>query len=72
MLSTYYNTSSSGILFMVEMLCWNVFRHVDGILTLKQLERHVCIFSTVATNALVLKHQGISIHSVDEIFIALE
>ena len=31
----------------------------------KQLETHGCIFSTVATDALVLKHQAISIHSAD-------
>ena len=35
-------------------------------LTLKQLEKHECIFSTVAADALVLKHQAISIHSVDK------
>ena len=29
-------------------------------LTHKQLEMHVCIFSPVATDALVLKHQAIS------------
>ena len=34
-------------------------------LTHKQLEMLECIISTVATDALVLKHQGISIHSVD-------
>ena len=31
-----------------------------------------CILSTVATDALVLKHQAISIHSADEIFIVLD
>ena len=34
-------------------------------LTLKQLERHGCVLRTVATDALVLKHQAISIHSAD-------
>ena len=35
---------------------------------------HVCILvlSTVATDALVLKHQAISIHSADRIFIVLD
>ena len=34
-------------------------------LTLKQVETHGCIRSTVATDVLVLKHQGINIHSAD-------
>ena len=34
-------------------------------LTHKQLEMHGCIFSTVATDALVLKHQAISIYIAD-------
>ena len=34
-------------------------------LTRKQLETHGHILSTVATDALVLKHQAISIHSAD-------
>ena len=34
-----------------------------NVLTHKQLERNGCIPSTVATDALVLKHQAISIHS---------
>ena len=33
---------------------------------------HWCILSTVATDALVLKHQAISIYSADEISIALD
>ena len=33
----------------------------------KQLETHGCIISTVATDALMLKHQTISIHSADQI-----
>ena len=33
--------------------------------TNKQLEMHRCEYSTVATDALVLKRQGISIHSAD-------
>ena len=41
-------------------------------LTLKHQETYGCIFNTVATDALVLKHQAISIHSVDEILIVLE
>ena len=36
-----------------------------GWLTLKHRERHGCVVSTVATDALVLKHQAISIHNAD-------
>ena len=35
------------------------------ILTHKQLETHGCILRAVATDALVLKHQAISIHGAD-------
>ena len=34
-------------------------------LTHKELEMHGCILSTVANDALVLKHQAISIHSAE-------
>ena len=34
-----------------------------------QLEPHGCIFSTVATDALVLKHQANNIHSADKMHI---
>ena len=40
-------------------------------LTLKHRETHECVLSTVATDALVLKHQAICIHSADEISIVL-
>ena len=36
-----------------------------GLLTLKHQETHGCVVSTVATDALVLKHQAISILSTD-------
>ena len=36
-----------------------------NILTLKHRETHGCVVSTVATDALVLKHQAISILSTD-------
>ena len=35
------------------------------ILTLKHQKTHGCVVSTVATDALVLKHQDISIHNAD-------
>ena len=40
-------------------------------LTHKHQQIHGCVLSTVATDGLVLKHQAISIHSV-EIFIVFE
>ena len=33
---------------------------------------HGCVLSTVATDALVLKHQAISIHSAEKISIVLD
>ena len=41
-------------------------------LTLKHRETHGCVVSTVATDALVLKHQTISIHNADYTFIGLD
>ena len=41
----------------------------NNALTHKQLETHGCELSTAATDALVLKHQAISIHSAEWIFI---
>ena len=50
-------------------LCWSHSACFDNSaykgLTHKQLKMHGCIISTVATDALVLKHQAISIHSAD-------
>ena len=40
-------------------------------LTLKHRETHGCLFKTVATDALVVKHQAISIHSVDKYLLYL-
>ena len=36
-----------------------------NLLTLKHRETDGCVVSTVATDALVLKHQAISIHNAD-------
>ena len=41
-------------------------------LTLKHRETHGCIVSTAATDALVLKHQVISILNADKTFIVLD
>ena len=42
------------------------------LLTLKHRETHGCVVSIVATDALVLKHQAISIHNADWTFIVLD
>ena len=44
---------------------WNQSVLTGNGLTLKHWETHGCIVSTVATDALVLKHQAISIHNAD-------
>ena len=41
------------------------------VLTHKHLEMHGCALSTLAADALVLKHQAFSIRSADWIFIVL-
>ena len=38
----------------------------------KFMQMHECIFNTVATDALVLKHQPINTHNADWIFIILD
>ena len=43
----------------------NVDNSINSSLTLKHRETHGCVVSTVATDALVLKHQAISILSTD-------
>ena len=69
------------VYFLVQWCCWafvwltmkqlwHLFFKMEFIshaivLTLKCQETHECIFSTVATDALVLKHQAISIHNAD-------
>ena len=49
---------------MVAMLSQPQCVDTSG-LTLKHRETHECVVSTVATDALVLKHQAISIHNAD-------
>ena len=36
-----------------------------SVLTHEQLETHACIISTVATDALMIKHRVMGIHSAD-------
>ena len=45
---------------------------ITSVLTLKHRETHGCVVSIVATDALVLKHQAISILSADQTFIVLD
>ena len=45
--------------------CLRQYCVVCDILTLKHRDTHGCVVSTVATDALVLKHQAISIHNAD-------
>ena len=44
----------------------------DMTLNLRQLWMHWCALCTVATDALVLQHQGISTHSADHIFFVMD
>ena len=64
------------LIFTVDKYSWNVMCFIpihtytlsnstQHLLTLKHWETHVCMVSTVATDAPVLKHQAISIHSAD-------
>ena len=48
--------------FILAMYFYYVRRYC---LTLKRRETHGCVVSTMATDALVLKHQAISIHNAD-------
>ena len=57
------------LLFFRWILSHN--HHFFTLLTHK-LEIHGCILSIVATDALVLKHQAISIHSADLVFVVLQ
>ena len=41
-------------------------------LTHRWLKTNGCVLNTVATDALVLKHQAISIHSANQILIVLD
>ena len=60
--SNQYNTHPQ---LTHESQVWNVFSKLILWLTLKHQEMHGCVVSTVATDALVLKHQAISILSTD-------
>ena len=53
---------------------WHVvfLQRGKGCLTPQYLEMHGCMLSIVDTDALVLKHQAISIHSADRNIIVLK
>ena len=47
------------------ILIWPNIGTIPAHLTLKHRKTHGCVVSTVAPDALVLKHQAISIHNAD-------
>ena len=51
------------VLYIYGNISWWVKKYVVSELIHKPLETHGCLICTVATAALVLKHQAISIHS---------
>ena len=53
-------------------LIYNKIIWDPNVVTHKQQEKHGCILNTVATDALVIKHQAISTHSTDWIFVVLD
>ena len=59
---------SSAKIWSANPIEWDT----DSTLTLKHLETHGCVVSTVATDALVLKHQAISFLITDKTFNLLD
>ena len=66
------NEAVLDLWFAITVNRWGVPDLMLEYVAPKQLETYGCVFSIVATDALVLEHQGISIHSADEIFITLD
>ena len=58
----YWKMSSTKEGYFLQI---KIYSNELGFLTLKHRETHGCVVSTVATDALVLKHQAISIHNAD-------
>ena len=54
-----------GVILIQENSLENVCKLLVILLTHKHQNTHGCIVNTVATDALVLKHQAISIHNAD-------
>ena len=49
-----------------------IFYRGQELIIHKQLEMHGCMLSNIATDARVLKHQAISVHSAEWILIILD
>ena len=64
-------SSKKEIISSSKMTAQNENGYSVRFLTLKHWEMHACLLNTVATDAMVLKHQAISSHSADEISIVL-
>ena len=67
-LLNYYIYTYICIYIKIQYILWSIWsdmKNLLGVLTYIQLEMHGCILSFVATDALVLKHQAISIHNTD-------
>ena len=52
-------------MYLIIYPCLKLSDGLANLLTLKHRETHGCVVSTVATDAQVLKHQGISIQNAD-------
>ena len=62
----YWNGSKSPFVMIGHPLDQDIYDDATrSKLTLKHRETHGCVVSTAATDALVLKHQVISIHNAD-------
>ena len=64
----YDQLDNIKLAYFVKKCNWIIHcpnRNRNNCLTLKHRETHGCVVSTVATDALVLKHQAISILSTD-------
>ena len=60
------------IQYSADLAQWQNIGNLNMNLTHTQLEMHGVIINTVATDVLVLKHQAMSSHNADRIFIVLD
>ena len=63
--STKITQTDVVIWLLIQAINALVVQHPLTVLTPKHRDTHGCVVSTVATDALVLKHQAISIHNAD-------
>ena len=71
----YLNIFAEGLKYSRKIPYGNSYHqclYLNVILTPNLLETHECVLSTVPTDVLVLKYQDLSIHSADQISIALD